>query len=380
MSNAPIRAVVFDAAGTLVFPARPVGATYAEALERRGIAADGALFERRFPAACRAARGGRPYPGNENEERLFWRDVVARTFDDACPPALFDAVFDELFARFGEPDAWRAAPDAYAALAALRFLGLRLVLLSNADRRMHRVLEGLGLASFFDRVFLSSETGFPKPDARAFATVVRFLKLPSESALYVGDSREEDAAGAVAAGLRACWLTGDTTTLVPGAHRAPTLTAVVELVRAEAVRDHATRDFDRPTRNLIAELRGLPPERSRSSERAMSSVADVADVLRRAREGDPAALKAVAHLARGAIGAEEAGMDARGVLLDAWSKLVPPRLRGKCHPVDLDRDALVVFCVSPVARNELKFAERALIAAVRGLPGCSGVNRVVCRL
>ena len=380
MSHAPIRAVVLDAAGTLVFPARPVGETYADALRSRGFPAEAAILEKRFPAAFRAARAVVPNPGNEAEEKRFWREVVRNTLGDACPAASFEPVFDELFARFGEGDAWRAGPDAHAALSALRFLGLRLALLSNADRRMRAVLEHHGLAGFFDRIFLSSETGFPKPDARAFDAVVRFLKLPPVSVLHVGDSRTEDAEGAVAAGLRACWLTADRDTLVPGAHRAATLAGVVELVRAEAVENNASRDFDRTARNLVARFRGLPEEFSRSPERRLAGTSDIADILRRAREGDTAALRAVSEMARGAIGAEESGMDARGVLLDSWSRLIPARLRGKCHPVDLDRDALVVFCASPVARNELKFAERALIAAVRSLPGCSGVNRVVCRL
>lgn len=380
MTQSPIRAVVLDAAGTLVFPARPVGESYAEALASRGVDADARTIEKRFLPAFRAARSGKPYPESEAAEKAFWRDVVRRTLAEDCPAPLFDAVFEELFAGFGIPETWRVAPDAHAALSALRFLGLRLALLSNSDRRMRAVLEGHGLASFFDRIFLSSETGRPKPDARAFDAAVRFFKLPPASVMHVGDSRGEDAEGAVAAGMRACWLTDKADAMVPGAHRVSSLTAMVELIRAESVDANARREFGRPVRNLIADFRGLPRETSRSPERGLSSVGDVADILRRAREGDTSALQAVSKLARGAIGAEEAGMDARGVLLDSWSRIIPPRLRGKCHPVDLDRDALVVFCVTPVARNELKFVERAIVAAVRGLTGCSGVNRIVCRM
>lgn len=376
----PVRAVVFDAAGTLLSPKRSVGFWYAAALARRGLPADAADLDRRFPKAFKAVRAGKPYPDSEDAELAFRREVVRGTLGDACPPALFEPVFAELFALFGTGEPWVVAPDAVAVLSALRFLGLRVALLSNADRRMRTVLAQLGLASHFEQVFLSAETGFPKPDRRAFDAVVRRLGLPSQSVMHVGDSREEDAGGAVAAGLRACWLTADKTTVVPGAHRVGSLIEVVDLVRAEAVAHNERRGFDRPVRNMLADLRGLPIEPSRSSEKPMMRMNGIADLLRRARDGEAGALKGVSDLARHAIGAEETGMDARGVLLDAWSSVVPPRLRDKCFPVDLDRESLVVYCSSPVARNELRFAERALIAAVRRLPGCSGVSKIAYRM
>lgn len=375
-----IRAVVLDAAGTLVFPKKSVGSQYAEVLRRRGIEADAASLDKRFSKTFKALRAGKPYPDSEDAERAFWREVVRGALAEACPPASFDEVFAELFQRFGTAAAWRVAPDAVAALSALRFLGLRLVLLSNSDRRMRVVLEELGLTAFFDKVILSSETGYPKPDKRAFAAAVNALRLAPGEVLHVGDSREEDAVGALSAGLRACWLTPDKDGLVSGAYRAGTLTEVVDLVRGEAVGDRERNGFKRPVRNLIADLRGLPEDDSRSQERPMTGTFGIADLLRRARDGDAGALRGVSDLARGVLGAEEAGMDARGMLLDSWSSIITPRLQGKCFPVDVDRDALVVLCTTPVARNELKFVERALITAVRRLPGCSGVNKIAYRM
>lgn len=376
----PIRGVVLDAAGTLVFPKKSVGSQYAEALRAHGVDADAVALEKRFSKTFRAVRAGKPYPDSEDAERAFWRAVVRGTLADACPPALLDEVFDGLFKKFGTGAAWRVAPDAFAALSALRFLGIRLVLLSNSDRRMRVVLDDLGLAPFFEKIVLSAETGFPKPDKRAFAAAVNALGLAPGEVLHVGDSREEDAAGALSAGLRACWLTPDKDTLVSGAYRAATLTEVVGLVRGEAVGDNERAGFRRPVRNLIADLRGLPEETTRSVERPMSGTFGITDLLRRARDGDAAALRGVSELARGVIGAEEKDMDARGMLLDSWSSIITPRLRGKCFPVDVDRDALVVLCTTPVARNELKFVERALITAVRRLPGCSGVNKIAYRM
>ncbi len=377
----PIRAVSLDLTGTLLFPKPSFGSRFAAALRRRGLEADSAAIERRIPRSMRAARAGKPYPDNDDAERDFLRDIVRGALAEDCPPDAFDAVFAELARELSCGDGWRAAPDAFAALSALRFLGLRVVVLSNGGRSMRRVLDDLGLAPLIDAILLSAETGTPKPDKRAFAAAVRAAGCRPGELLHVGDSPDEDATGALSAGLRACLLSQDPDAVaVPGAHRAANLAGVVDLVRGEAVAGLERRTFDRGVRNLVADLRALPEDFSRSQERPLASTTGIADLLRRAADGDASALKGVSDLARGAIGAEETGMDARGTLLDTWSTLISPRLRDKCFPVDIERDALVVLCTSTVARNELKFVERALIAAVRRLPGCSGVNRVVVRL
>ncbi len=376
--STPIRAVSFDLTGTLLFPRPSFGARFAGALRRHGLDADAAALEKRIPGAVRAARAGKAYPDNDDAERALLRDIVRRTLADACPAGTLESVTGELAEELATAAAWRLAPDALAAISALRFLGLKVVVLSNAGSAMRRVLDELGLTPLFDKILLSAETGTPKPDKRAFASAAHAAGCRAGELLHVGDSPDEDAEGAVSAGLRACLLAS--ATAIPGAHAASTLTGVVELVRREVVSTHERRTFNRGVRNLVADLRNLPEDFSRAQEKPISATSGIADLLRRASDGDAAALKGVTDLARGVISAEEAGMDARGSLLDSWSTLITPRLRDKCFPVDIERDALVVLCTSPVARNELKFVERALIAAVRRLPGCSGVNRVVVRL
>lgn len=376
----PLRAVSLDLTGTLIFPKPSFGSRFAAALRRRGLEADSAAIERRLPGAMRAARAGKPYPDNDDAERALLRDIVRGALAGDCPPEAFDTVFDELASELSRGEGWRAAPDALPALDALRFLGLRLVVLSNGGRSMRRVLDDLGLTPHFQKILLSAETGTPKPDRRAFAAAVRAAGCHPGELLHVGDSPDEDAAGALAAGVRAALLGAGPGVAVPGAHRVATLAEVVALVRDEAVAPLERRTFGRRVRNLVADLRALPEDLSRSQEKPLSATSGIADLLRRAADGDTSALRGVSDLARGAIAAEETGMDARGTLLDAWPTLITPRLRDKCFPVDIERDTLVVLCTSTVARNELKFVERALLAAVRRLPGCSGVNRVAVRL
>jgi putative hydrolase of the HAD superfamily len=85
---------------------------------------------------------------------------------------------------------FRAFPDAAPALAGLRELGLRLVCVSNWDVSLSGVLESCGLGDALDRVVTSAEAG-------------------AEEAVHVGDTPEDDLAGAAAAGIRALLIARD---------------------------------------------------------------------------------------------------------------------------------------------------------------------------
>jgi putative hydrolase of the HAD superfamily len=111
-----------------------------------------------------------------------------------------------------------ALPGAAETLAALhgRF---RLCVATNADDsgadKVMAALGRAGLARFIDRVFSSRDLGVRKPDPTYFAAVLDALRadaaergeppLSAEEVVMVGDSYENDVAGAMAAGLRAVW-------------------------------------------------------------------------------------------------------------------------------------------------------------------------------
>jgi putative hydrolase of the HAD superfamily len=98
---------------------------------------------------------------------------------------------------------FRALPDAAPALAELRELGLRLVCVSNWDISLPSVLDRCGLADYLDAVITSAAVGARKPDPRIFeAGLAAGGSAPTE-ALHVGDTADEDLAGAQAAGIRA---------------------------------------------------------------------------------------------------------------------------------------------------------------------------------
>jgi putative hydrolase of the HAD superfamily len=93
-------------------------------------------------------------------------------------------------------------PDAEPALRALRGRDLKLVVVSNWDCSLGEVLERCGLAGLLDGAVSSAEAGARKPDPAIFEPALKLAGCSADEALHVGDTAEEDRAGAAAAGIR----------------------------------------------------------------------------------------------------------------------------------------------------------------------------------
>jgi len=201
-----IKAVFFDAAGTLIKPVRNVGESYAAFAAKHGknIAPDEIMgrFRECFDSAPRLAFPGVTEDALGGLERAWWENLVARVLEPWRPFAGFDSYFAELFAYFAEPKAWSLYPDVLETLASLKQRGLILDVISNFDSRLVRILDGLGAGSLFEHVFVSSRVGYAKPDRRIFNAALDYHGLASAHALHVGDSETHDLQGANEAGLR----------------------------------------------------------------------------------------------------------------------------------------------------------------------------------
>lgn len=93
-------------------------------------------------------------------------------------------------------------PDAVPALRRLRDRGMRLVAVSNWDCSLPGVLEGCGIDGLLDGVVTSAGAGARKPAPAIFAAALELAGVQSDEALHVGDTADEDVAGARAAGIR----------------------------------------------------------------------------------------------------------------------------------------------------------------------------------
>ena len=195
--NIDVQAVTFDVGGTLIEPWPSVGHVYGAVAAEHGITtlAPADLTER-FGTAWKSKNAF-------DYSRVSWRNLVAQTFADAVPAEKLDSLFEDIYARFKQPDAWRVFDDVVPALEALRAAGFKLGVISNWDERLRPLLERLDLARYFDAIVISVETGQTKPDRGIFARAAALLETQPAQILHVGDGLEEDVAGAQAAGFSA---------------------------------------------------------------------------------------------------------------------------------------------------------------------------------
>jgi HAD superfamily hydrolase (TIGR01509 family) len=118
-----------------------------------------------------------------------------------------DRALEELHAYHAVHNLWELVPpEVPPALARLRALAPRLVVVSNANGKLRIMMERLGLARFFDVMLDSHEEGIEKPDPRLFQLALTRSGGRPETTLHVGDLYHVDVRGARAAGLQAALL------------------------------------------------------------------------------------------------------------------------------------------------------------------------------
>jgi len=204
-----VRAVLFDAAGTLIELREPVGETYARFAGRFGAEVPPTrlteAFARVFAARRPAVFAEVSRAEAADRERAWWRAVVDDTFraaDGAALPIPFESCFSALWSHYAGADAWRLAPEARATLERLRAAGLATGVVSNFDQRLEKVLQALEIHHLLDVVVVPADAGAAKPDPLIFSMALERLGMAGPEVAYVGDRADHDVAGARGAGLR----------------------------------------------------------------------------------------------------------------------------------------------------------------------------------
>jgi putative hydrolase of the HAD superfamily len=201
-----IRAIVFDVGGTLIYPAHPVGETYARMADAYGVKlppeATTIAFREAMKNSSPRPKGAIPCDGND---RAWWKQVVLRSMPENAfaETAAFEAFFEEVYLYFARPEAWGVYPEALEVLEALRDHGVELVALSNWDARLHAVLDGTGLGAYLPQRFISAELGWEKPDPAIYRHVAEILRQSPAALLSVGDDPRNDVEGPRKAGWQA---------------------------------------------------------------------------------------------------------------------------------------------------------------------------------
>ena len=197
-----VKAVTVDAGGTLLYVWPSVGHVYSEVMEAHGLRHCRHQLDAAFAAAWREAHDIQRQGSGTSSEKNWWRTLVRRVLDDLGEPEDFDAMFEDLWIAFADPQRWRLYDDAVEFLSVLKARDYPVALLSNWDDRLRGLLEGLDLLPYFDHIFISAEIGHEKPHREIFAHVEASMGISGEGIIHIGDSHHHDYVGAQDAGWR----------------------------------------------------------------------------------------------------------------------------------------------------------------------------------
>jgi putative hydrolase of the HAD superfamily len=203
-SEIVIKAIFFDAVGTLFYLTKSVGDHYAFVGNEVGLKLDSIALERAFLAAWKRMPPRPAIDGpRQNDDKDWWRDLVDEIFNDIAPSLSEldrDNFFEVAYEHFAEAGVWEAYPEVVDVLKQLQ-ARFQLAVVSNFDGRLRMILEHLGISKFFTHVFVSSELGADKPDPEIFRRALKFIDLAADQVLHAGDDPVRDWQAASTAGL-----------------------------------------------------------------------------------------------------------------------------------------------------------------------------------
>lgn len=119
------------------------------------------------------------------------------------------------------------------------------------------------------------------------------------------------------------------------------------------------REFSRAVENLIAGLRELPEDKSRSKKRKAADLGSLVDEL----------------LVKYRISHDSLEHSIR----DKWPELVGVANASYSHPIAVERNLLVVLVSHAVVRNELFQHRETIMEKLKQLPGCAHIKGLALR-
>ena len=199
-----LKAVFFDAAGTLFYLTKTVGDHYALVGEEVGLNLEAKKLDAAFYSAWAKLPPREAIDGpREDDDKDWWRELTDLVLREVAPEIGEldrDNFFEVAYEHFAESGVWELYPDVIGLLKQLhrRF---QLAIVSNFDGRLRVILERLGISKYFGHIFVSSEIGADKPDPEIFRRALKVLHLQPGDVLHVGDDPERDWHAAAIAGL-----------------------------------------------------------------------------------------------------------------------------------------------------------------------------------
>lgn len=199
------RAVLFDFGGTL-YDYGCFAAAESESLldlaRAVGVTADAATIAAKYREAMR--RVFRSYlPRSYYLHRDLFRDAVTGMLESlgvTASPAQLEAYRRAQWQRHARD--FQLRPGVTETLAELQARGLHVGMVSNIDEdQLDHLLEVAGLRPYFDAILSSERAESCKPHGVIFERALADAGVTAEAALFVGDTLQQDIAGAQRLGM-----------------------------------------------------------------------------------------------------------------------------------------------------------------------------------
>ncbi|MCR5184107.1 MAG: HAD-IA family hydrolase [Opitutales bacterium] len=388
-----IAAVSFDLTGTLLCPFPSLGDLCVKAMQAQSIAEipDAALFnERQAVARSRAQQNGHA-PVSEERSKDYWRAMLWEIYAGACNNTQFKIAEKFIYDALARPEHWQIMPFVRETLEFLQFLKIPAVVISNGDSRWIKALEDKGLAPFFKKIFVSSQTGLAKPDVAVFDYVCRSLKIARNELLHIGDSIREDVIPATQCGANAFWVSRhpiDFEKLPENTPSFETLENVGMKIREIIAPGTFEISRSRNARRLLAQIDGLPAPDNNSPRlyRALDPQKEIAispkfiaQSEERRENGDDTVTtpeKIIPELLKKRGFYKGSIQDAVG---EIWENAVPATLARRCRPDDLKDNfqTLYVRCENAAVMQEFALQKSRILKRLKEHPACAKLKRLV---
>ncbi len=190
------RTIVLDAVGTILKPQPDVITAYHDAGIDHGSRLSREDVAGRFKQAratffsCDNSAANTPagsLPSSDAIEHQLWKQLVDFVFEDVNPSRLFEQLWD----HFASPSNWAIYDDVTACLAQLQQRGDNLIVASNFDSRLHRIMDSITPLAAISTVYCSAEVGFRKPDPEFYRAIAQ--RIPNDhEVIMIGDDHEND--------------------------------------------------------------------------------------------------------------------------------------------------------------------------------------------
>ena len=210
MNTTPIRHILFDLGGTLMYASgdwRPVLETADRALREKLLKSNIKIDTKAFRTRLHNYYEERDKNFQETTYHFVLRELLKERGYIGIAESVLRSALDAMYAI--TQTNWQLEEETGATLQKLKSQEYRLGIFSNAgdDKDVQELIENFGIRPYFDFVLTSAACYYRKPHPRAFEIALAQWNIPPNEAVMIGDSLEADIYGAKNLHMQTIWIT-----------------------------------------------------------------------------------------------------------------------------------------------------------------------------